>query len=225
MIDETNEQIMHRAKSMSDISKTYIISNAMGLIKIGQSFEPEKRVKQVESNSGIPCKLEYEIKGGFLERRAHEALSNYRTVGEWFECPIDVAIETLEELKRIDINNRYETLLKWKEHELRDKERKEKISKLETVAEHIIDALGKGEEPEYTIEEAKYVRKLAVDKLIEYFGSASNLATYLDTKPSTISGWQSRGHVGLHYAKIISEDAELSTLFPLTLTRLGIKGA
>ncbi len=223
MIDETNEQLMRRAESSSNIGKTYVISNSMGLIKIGCSDEPEKRLKQIESMSGIPCRLEYEIQGAFLERRAHEMLSNYRTVGEWFEYPIDKAISTLKELKQIDIKNRYETLLKWKEHELRDKERKEKTSELETVAEHIIDKLARGEEPDCSQEEARYVRKLALNKLIEHFGNASRLAAYLGTKPSTGTGWQVRGHVGLHYAKVISEDPELSILFPHTLIRFGLK--
>lgn len=223
MINDTDEQLMDRAKATSDIGTTYVISNKFGLIKVGNSDRVNERLKEIESMSGVPCKLEYTIKGSKLEKKFHRDCSEFRTVGEWFDYPIEKAINKLKELKESEIENTFNILAQWRESEKISVKWAEEKRKEADWFNSISNDICKGEVPECDISESRIIRRLALRKLIDYFGNASKLAEYLGTKASTVSGWQSRGQIGRVYADIISEDPELNVIFPITLMRFGLK--
>lgn len=78
----------------------YIIqSDNTGMIKIGRSKDPLKRLKQLQT--GNPNKLKliaYFDNMGWREKELHEQLSRYRLEGEWFsyECIGDMPINLYE---------------------------------------------------------------------------------------------------------------------------------
>ena len=77
----------------------YVMSNESlpGLIKIGKSIDPEKRVKTL-SSEGLPTPfhIEFQIKSEHyseIETAVHSSLSNYRVSEnrEFFDCDIEAA--------------------------------------------------------------------------------------------------------------------------------------
>lgn len=99
---------------------TYIMSNELGLIKVGKSNNPEQRRKDIEALSGLPVKLELKVRGDFKEHIAHEILKEYNTVGEWFKCPLDYAIKVLEELENVSDEIIYSKMLNYTKSELKE---------------------------------------------------------------------------------------------------------
>jgi len=74
---------------MSNKQKIYIISNDLGLYKIGISKNVKKRCSQIEYNSGVPTKIEYSYlpktcRAAELERTLHLKYQECRSKGEWF---------------------------------------------------------------------------------------------------------------------------------------------
>ena len=77
---------------MKSKDRVYVISNqAIGLVKIGVSKNPEQRMKTLQCNCGmklfvwhqtIEMDCAYE-----LESRLHKHFAPYRTYGEWFRIP------------------------------------------------------------------------------------------------------------------------------------------
>ncbi len=99
---------------------TYIMSNKLNLIKVGQSQDPEQRRKDIESSSGLPVKLEVVVRGSFKEQLAHNLLKEYNTVGEWFECSIEHAKEVLESLENASDNLIYSEMLNYTKDQLEE---------------------------------------------------------------------------------------------------------
>ena len=64
----------------------YIIqSDVTGMIKIGRSKDPQKRLKQLQTGNPSRLKLIASFKGeGWKEKILHENLKKYRLEGEWF---------------------------------------------------------------------------------------------------------------------------------------------
>jgi hypothetical protein len=63
----------------------YIMQNEQGAIKIGRTRNVERRRRGIETGSGNKIRLVFEQKhAGRNERRLHEALAEFRTLGEWF---------------------------------------------------------------------------------------------------------------------------------------------
>tara|TARA_B100000035_G_scaffold269211_1_gene242999 strand:- start:370 stop:675 length:306 start_codon:yes stop_codon:yes gene_type:complete len=64
----------------------YIIqSDVTGMIKIGRSKDPQKRLKQLQTGNPNKLKLIVEFKEqGWKEKILHEKLNKYRLEGEWF---------------------------------------------------------------------------------------------------------------------------------------------
>jgi len=64
----------------------YIIqSDVTGMIKIGRSKDPQKRLKQLQTGNPNKLKIIAEFKGeGWKEKIIHERLRMYRLEGEWF---------------------------------------------------------------------------------------------------------------------------------------------
>jgi len=57
------------------------------LLKIGRTKNAEKRIKQLQTGSGIKLKLIHVFKGlGWKEKYLHDELRTWRQSGEWFLC-------------------------------------------------------------------------------------------------------------------------------------------
>ena len=71
---------------MRDKDDLYIIqSDKTGMIKIGRSKDPEKRLKQLQTGNPNKLKLIACFKNeGWREKQIHESLRAYRLKGEWF---------------------------------------------------------------------------------------------------------------------------------------------
>lgn len=65
----------------------YIIqSDLTGMIKIGRSINPVKRLKQLQTGNPNKLKLIASFKNqGWKEKHLHEKLSRFRLEGEWFD--------------------------------------------------------------------------------------------------------------------------------------------
>ena len=76
----------------------YLIqSDKSGMIKIGRSVDPEKRLKNLQTGNPNRLKLIAVFENqGYREKLLHEELDKFRKKGEWFtyECvgsiPIDI---------------------------------------------------------------------------------------------------------------------------------------
>lgn len=63
----------------------YVMQAVTGLIKVGRSKNPQRRLRALEQSSGQRIKLLLVLDGrGADERLIHAALAEYRTLGEWF---------------------------------------------------------------------------------------------------------------------------------------------
>ena len=63
----------------------FIQSDFTGMIKIGRSKNPKKRLKQLQTGNPNRLKLIASFKGkGEEEKYLHEELNRYKLKGEWF---------------------------------------------------------------------------------------------------------------------------------------------
>lgn len=100
------------AEKCFHISNIYIIESN-GIYKIGESKNPEKRVKQLQTGNHLYLRLikiydnlEY---AKIIERILHTKLDNYRLEGEWFKCDIQKIYKVID--NTLEILNGYES---WK---------------------------------------------------------------------------------------------------------------
>lgn len=81
----------------------YIIqSDLTGMIKIGRSKDPVKRLKQLQTGNPNKLKLIASFEGlGWKEKVLHEQLSLYRLEGEWFsyECVGELPLNIYEKIE------------------------------------------------------------------------------------------------------------------------------
>jgi hypothetical protein len=64
----------------------FIQSDITGMIKIGRSKDPVKRLKQLQTGNANKLKLIASFKGlGWREKIIHEELSRWSKKGEWFD--------------------------------------------------------------------------------------------------------------------------------------------
>lgn len=74
----------------------YVIERPDGMVKIGRSGKPTKRVRNLETAGGFTCARVWMTQANVdekaLERRVHAALSDSREVGEWFSADFDAAV-------------------------------------------------------------------------------------------------------------------------------------
>jgi len=108
---------------------TYIMSNQIGLIKVGQSMNPEDRRRVLESSSGLAVNIELVVRGSFKEKITHRLLKEHNTVGEWFSCSVDIAIEALKSIEYLNNEAIYDQMLNYTKAEL-DKVLKERLKEL-----------------------------------------------------------------------------------------------
>ena len=83
----------------------YVIGTDTGHLKIGITSNPVRRVNDLQI--ATPDKLDLlffvRCKGVVaqdIERHTHNLLRNYRTKGEWFNVPLDKAIDTILQVVR-----------------------------------------------------------------------------------------------------------------------------
>jgi hypothetical protein len=81
------------------IMQVYVIERPDGLVKIGKSGNPSKRIRDLENQGGFRSKRAWMSLPGTLdaktELRAHHSLSHNRTVGEWFSIDFDNAVSAV----------------------------------------------------------------------------------------------------------------------------------
>jgi hypothetical protein len=79
--------------------QVYVIERPDGLVKIGKSGNPSKRINALENQGGFRSKRAWMSLPGTLdpktELRAHHSLSHNRTVGEWFSVDFDNAVSAV----------------------------------------------------------------------------------------------------------------------------------
>jgi hypothetical protein len=77
----------------------YVVKGDHGHVKVGVSINPIERLATLQTGSPFLLRLDYVGAladfGYGLEADVHAALASYRLAGEWFNCPIEVAVGTL----------------------------------------------------------------------------------------------------------------------------------
>jgi excisionase family DNA binding protein len=82
-----------------------------GLIKIGRSKNPEKRVAYFQAHSPVPLSLLFFMEGDAkLESKLHRRFSEFRRHGDWFE-PSGEILKFIEEQREALLQNVGEPLL------------------------------------------------------------------------------------------------------------------
>ena len=93
---------MTKPKDVLPEQYVYILEKNENSIKIGVSKNVEKRIKSLEKSGGFTRKRVVcfgKIKNGYeVETKSHKKLSDYRTNGEWFNVPFELAVKTVEEI-------------------------------------------------------------------------------------------------------------------------------
>tara|TARA_B100000212_G_C27355295_1_gene525577 strand:+ start:1167 stop:1463 length:297 start_codon:yes stop_codon:yes gene_type:complete len=88
---------------MSNKDHLYIIqSDFTGMIKIGRSKNPSKRLKQLQTGNPNKLKLIASFKEmGWREKLIHENLKQFRKEGEWFDynCIGSIPVDIYEKIK------------------------------------------------------------------------------------------------------------------------------
>jgi hypothetical protein len=77
----------------------YVIQADDGLIKVGISSNPSARLAQLQTSTPSRLSLAYigalRCNGYAVEAEAHRRLADYRRSGEWFNCPVDIAVAAI----------------------------------------------------------------------------------------------------------------------------------
>lgn len=87
---------------MLDDHLYFIQTSNNGMIKIGRSINPEKRLKQLQTGNPFKLKLIHVFeKQGYKEKILHEELKEFKLKGEWFKynCVGSIPIEYYEKIK------------------------------------------------------------------------------------------------------------------------------
>ncbi|WP_368490738.1 GIY-YIG nuclease family protein [Clostridium sp. BJN0013] len=74
---------------MNKLGHVYIVDNGLGNVKIGRTINPQKRLRDIETQSGIVARNSYlsPMCSNYreLETIAHDKFRNYWLIGEWFK--------------------------------------------------------------------------------------------------------------------------------------------
>lgn len=80
----------------------YVIEFGERLVKVGKSIHPDRRIKNVSSSSGrekMRTWVSPPLMNAYtLEGLTHDALSEHRGHGEWFDCSFEVAVSCSNKL-------------------------------------------------------------------------------------------------------------------------------
>ena len=78
----------------------YILQRPDGLVKIGRSINPVRRIRSLETQGGFSAEKTWVSQpvddAGFVERTVHGLLSDKRGIGEWFDCEFNDAVSSAE---------------------------------------------------------------------------------------------------------------------------------
>ncbi|WP_352970943.1 GIY-YIG nuclease family protein [Mesorhizobium sp. M1334] len=90
---------------MTEATKSfiYIATAEHGGLKVGYSTNPVRRLVAINRRRHIGAKIAHVVETDHpqqCEFLAHRALKTYRLDGEWFSCPLAVAIEAVESASR-----------------------------------------------------------------------------------------------------------------------------
>ena len=148
--------------------------------------------------SGLKVELLHYVEDAIFEKRMHKKLSSYNRVGEWFDCPAEVAIETLNKLKS--------------EYEAELKENLERIKgiDLNSADPSVLVGLPRRYLTKYDMDK---VRKYMIDKLIEKSGGDTELAKMLGKAITTVRGWKERGRISKEGALTVEDHPILGEKF------------
>jgi hypothetical protein len=87
---------------MNKDSLYFIQSDVTGMIKIGRSKNPLKRLKQLQTGNANKLKLIAFFEGlGWREKLLHESLKDWSKEGEWFDpkCVGSIPIDLYEKIE------------------------------------------------------------------------------------------------------------------------------
>jgi len=174
--------------------------NSLGLIKVGYSENPENRRKAVESYSGLPTTLEHTQPGYYLERPTHSRLEQYRKEGEWFDCSLELAIETLNDVKK-DFDKRLSNNLEAMQKAGGDSS---SANPSDLVGMPIMFL---------TRDQLISLKKFMLNKLLDEVGGIKSLASMLNENYMTISDWVKRGQTSKRGAQLIEDHPTLGEYF------------
>lgn len=77
----------------------YVVESDAGVVKIGRSAEPERRIRQLATASGAVLRLRHTTPiredASLVEALAHQALTHKRRAGEWFEVTSEEAVAAI----------------------------------------------------------------------------------------------------------------------------------
>jgi DNA-binding MarR family transcriptional regulator len=93
----------------------YIIQDCDStFLKIGRSNDPHNRIKNMQSGSSGVLRLVSTFKVGSVkaERAIHKELSEYRRNGEWFDAPVELAIQVTNHITQQFQDVEHKDLLK-----------------------------------------------------------------------------------------------------------------
>jgi hypothetical protein len=83
---DDRSQAARRLQPPARSTFVYVIGGERGLVKIGVSEHPERRLAQLQTGSGMTLRLLWQTEGGIrLERTLHRKFGLQRTTGEWFD--------------------------------------------------------------------------------------------------------------------------------------------
>ena len=86
----------------------YVILDNHGRVKIGKSLNPQKRIQNIASSSGITIEDAFITEPLFwyseLELYLHDKFSEYRCIGEWFSCKFNDVISFIKSIDMSDFN-------------------------------------------------------------------------------------------------------------------------
>lgn len=78
----------------------YCIERPDGLVKIGKTHNPDKRLRALSLQGGFEIKNQYVSEhlsdASLAESLAHATLNDFRTIGEWFDVPFKHAVSVAQ---------------------------------------------------------------------------------------------------------------------------------
>ena len=105
--------------SQFDNGHVYVIERPDQLVKIGKTKNPAKRVRSICLQGGFEPNRVFVTdalrNAAFVERATHHALSEFRVIGEWFNCSFSTATAVVD--CAIDFERQLNSALKKIRHE------------------------------------------------------------------------------------------------------------
>lgn len=82
----------------------YAVERPDGMVKIGVSKHPRRRMRTIETQGGFKAKAKFFAdaveNGNEIEKRVHEHFAPHRKVGEWFSVDFRIAIHVIDAITK-----------------------------------------------------------------------------------------------------------------------------